>query len=113
MDEIKGPVFGDAGELPDTLRALVRRKRAARRARSLGLSAVVLAAFALGGLALMRDAHAPALVEQRAVAGGVIGIDDPMFDGLVRPGSFSGDLQRWRAGAGLGDGMPDRLIDGI
>ncbi|MEZ6163297.1 MAG: hypothetical protein R3B67_02565 [Phycisphaerales bacterium] len=97
MDELKRGEFGDAGAMPEMLRARVRRRRVVHRVKMGGAGLCVLL-VAVVGVLIARPG-----VEVRNDGwrdGAVISIDDPMFDALDGGrGQPGGDLTQWRAGA--------------
>ncbi len=100
MDELKAMEFGDAGAMPDALRARVQRRRMVHRARVGGGMLCVLLVAVVGVMLARPSASTPTMDGWRD--GAVISIDDPMFDALDGGrGGLGSDLTRWRAGARL------------
>ncbi|MCA9274580.1 MAG: hypothetical protein KDA29_00985 [Phycisphaerales bacterium] len=98
MDELKRVEFGDAGAMPEMLRAKVRRRRVVHRAKVGGAGLCVVMVTVVGVL-IARPG-----VEVRNDGwrdGAVIGIDDPMFDALDQGRGMGRVDPRWRAGARL------------
>jgi len=88
--------FGDAGGLPDSLRARVRRQRAARRAKICGglisvcvlLIALVVMPFAVDSRGAPDASHSGEML---------LTIDDPIFDSLEHGLSGMRADSGWRA----------------
>ena len=99
MDEMKRVEFGEAGAMPEALRARVRRRRVVHRVKMGGAVACVVLVAVLGVLMARPGAQSPALDGWRD--GAVISIDDPMFDALDQGHGMGRVDTRWRAGARL------------
>ena len=99
MDELKRVEFGDAGAMPEMLRAKVRRRRVVHRVKMGGAGLCVLMVAVVGVLMARPTSQKPALDGWRD--GAVIGIDDPIFDALDQGRGMGRADTRWRAGARL------------
>lgn len=100
MDELKAVEFGDAGAMPEVLRARVRRRRVAHRVRIGGGVVLGVALVAMAGVFFSQAGPAGSGVDGWR-DGVVISIDDPMFDALDRVEGNNRVDTRWRAGARL------------
>src|SRR5690606_14580550 len=105
MDELKTIEFGDAGVMPEALRARLRRRRWARRTLQAGGAGLVLVALVGGAAVLLGSPTGPDRGrELGGRLGPVLSIDDPMFDGLDGfdgRGATPRSSVRWRAGSWL------------
>ncbi len=98
MDELKKMEVGDVGAMPDALRARVRRRRVAHRARvGVGVVCVVLVA-AVGMMMVQVDEETTRDAWEHNA---VFSLDDPMFDALDEGYRNNRVDTRWRAGARL------------
>lgn len=112
--ELSGGDFGRGGTLPEAVRAKVRGRRTARRVRTLGAAAVL--ALCAAGFLKLRPA-APGTLPDRPTpqhaSGAIIGIDDPMFEGLDGTAPVGSQGARdaaprgvvWRAGLRRNEGL--------
>ncbi len=98
MDELKPIEIADAGGLPDAVRARVRRRRVAHRARvGVGVVCVMLVAAVGAMMVQVNDETSRDAWEHNAA----ISLDDPMFDALDEGYRNNRVDTRWRAGARL------------
>lgn len=98
LDRFEAARFTPGSDLPEGVRAGVRRRRQARRARRAGGVALALGALVGGAGFLRAGSGRPPGTNTRLATDGLLLVDDPVFDALGVAGHGPRASERWRAG---------------